>query len=123
MLAVGALVAPAEHIERLGELLRAATGPEGVRLDDDARAELGWTEAESVQVMRALGFAPVRKAADGVPHLWRRRQRKREAVPPPAETSSPFAALAALQNAPAESGRRRRRGPRRRPASAVSAGR
>ena len=106
----GTLAAPVEQLERLDELLRgAAKQGDGVLFSDQAREELGWSEAEASAVMRGLGFS----AARGETQVWRRRP---AAVPKPKAgeqvTASPFAALAALQPA-APPRRRRRRAPRK----------
>jgi ATP-dependent RNA helicase SUPV3L1/SUV3 len=114
LVAVGRQAAPVETLERLDALLRASGAVKGPRrLSDQAREELGWSPEEAEAVMRALNFAPARKAAAGEPGAWRqRRPRPETAAPPP---SSPFAALAALK--PEAPVRRRRRSRRRRAAS------
>jgi ATP-dependent RNA helicase SUPV3L1/SUV3 len=107
---VGRHAAPVEQLERLDELLRgAARQGGGVLFSDQAREELGWSEADTAAVLRALGYATV-----GGPktQVWRRRAepaRKEKAASAPA--ASPFAALAALQ--PKAPRRRRRRPPGR----------
>ena len=89
----------------------AAKQGEGALFSDQAREELGWSDADARAVLRALGYAPVGRGASQV---WRRRGRAaggcaaKAAAPPGA---SPFAALAALQPAPK---RRRRRALQRR---------
>jgi ATP-dependent RNA helicase SUPV3L1/SUV3 len=109
LVAVGALAAPAERLERLGERLRSNAAADGVRLTDEARADLGWSLAEANQVLRALGFAPAHRPEPGVPLVWRRRQAK--GAPPASQDAplSPFAALAALRPPPAPPRRRTRR--------------
>ena len=101
---------PVEQLERLDELLRgAAKQGGGVLFSDQAREELGWSEADARAVLRALGFAPVGR---GPTDVWRRRpepKTARKAAAPPFGAASPFAALAALRP-PAK---RRRRPPRR----------
>jgi ATP-dependent RNA helicase SUPV3L1/SUV3 len=112
--AVGRHAAPVEQLERLDELLRsAAKQGEGVLFSDQAREELGWSDAEARAVLRALGYAPVGK---GPTQVWRKRaepKRARAPRPPPSAIgpapASPFAALAAFQ--PAR--RRRKRSARR----------
>jgi ATP-dependent RNA helicase SUPV3L1/SUV3 len=100
-----------ERLERLDELLRgAARQGDGVLFSDQAREELGWSEAEAEGILRGLGFAP---AGRGEARVWRRRP---ERAPKPAKAGtpapdSPFAALAALKAAPPR--RRRRRAPRK----------
>ncbi|HVN01153.1 MAG TPA: helicase-related protein [Caulobacteraceae bacterium] len=112
---VGRNAAPVEQLERLDELLRsAAKQGEGVLFSDQAREELGWSDAEASAVLRALGYAPLGR---GPIQVWRKRSEpKRPRAPRAAAStvgpapSSPFAALAALR-APA---RRRRKRPQRR---------
>jgi ATP-dependent RNA helicase SUPV3L1/SUV3 len=111
LLAVGSLAAPAERLERLGERLRASAAADGVRLTDDARAELGWSEDEADRILRALGFTPTRRPAPGVPLVWRRRQPRDAAPALPSAPLSPFAALEVLRT-PIRPARARRR-PRR----------
>jgi ATP-dependent RNA helicase SUPV3L1/SUV3 len=122
LLAVGALALPADRLEKLDEHLRAGADTGGVRLTDAARLDLGWSEADARQILRDLGFAPVRKAPALEAVVWRRR-RPRPAPPmdqPATAPPSPFAVLAALRPPtanpavapPARQGRRRPR-PRR----------
>jgi len=105
---VGRFAAPVEQLERLDELLRsAAKQGGGVLFSDQAREDLGWSEADARAVLRALGYAMVGRSRSQV---WKKR-----AAPAPERAArdagpSPFAALAALTPAPA---RRRRRTPRR----------
>jgi len=99
----GRLGVPVDTLERAGELLRAARQAGGsAPLSDQAREELGWTEQEAAEILRAIGFQRPRGKAD-----WRRKAVKDKPAKPPKD--SPFAALAALK--PAEP--RRDRGPRR----------
>ncbi|HEY3800009.1 MAG TPA: helicase-related protein [Caulobacteraceae bacterium] len=109
--AVGRHAAPVDQLERLDELLRgAARQGEGVLFSDQAREELGWSEADARIVMRSLGFAEV-----GHTHVWKRRAERPERQPKSERvdiTASPFAQLAALKP-PVPKPRRRRRGPRR----------
>ena len=105
---VGGLAVGVETLERLDEILRAAPRRDGAAvLDDAAITALGWNRAETEQVLRALGFARARAAADA-PAAWRRRAQPKPREFKPAQTASPFAALAAL-NAPAKRRPRRRR--------------
>jgi ATP-dependent RNA helicase SUPV3L1/SUV3 len=113
--ACNGLAVPVEALERLDALLRASPRQgQGVVLSDQAREELGWSEAEAFRVLKGLGYVGARKASPDEPAVWRARRPKAEpkAKPPP---DSPFAALAALK--PAASARRRR--PRRRPAKSA----
>jgi ATP-dependent RNA helicase SUPV3L1/SUV3 len=106
------LAAPVEGLERLDALLRAAPKLGGGQvLSDQAREELGWSEADAGAVMRGLGFARAGKPKEGEPVAWRRRDLS---APKPAKppVHSPFAALAALKTAPP------RRRPRRKPKAA-----
>jgi ATP-dependent RNA helicase SUPV3L1/SUV3 len=115
--AVRGHAAPVEQLERLDELLRGGVRHgAGVLLSDQAREELGWSEAEAHDILRGLGFAPANRPKAGEPIAWRRRGERaptqpRTAAPRP---HSPFAALAALQTAspaapPARRPRRRRK--------------
>jgi len=107
--ACGRLAVPVETLERAGELLRAArqTGG-GAVLSHQAREELGWTEQETAEILKAVGLVRPKGRAD-----WRPRK-----AAPPAEAKparhSPFAALAALK--PAEPRRPRRPARRKRAA-------
>ena len=106
--AVGRHAVPVEALERLDALLRAA--PKAGLLSDQAREELGWSEADAREIMRTLGFAPTTRPKDGEPLVWRRRGEKpipQVAAAPP--VNSPFAALAALKEAPPPARRPRRR--------------
>jgi len=95
------MAVPVDQLERLDELLRAARqAGGGAQLSDQARAELGWSEPEANQVLKALGFSRAKSDA-----AWKPRKPARPAaVQPPKH--SPFAALAALK--PAEPRRDRR---------------
>jgi ATP-dependent RNA helicase SUPV3L1/SUV3 len=114
LLAVGGLAVPVEQLERLDELLRAAPkAAGGVVFTDQARDELGWSQDEARQILRALNFAPAAKPRDGQPMAWRRRPERAPEPAPKPRPHSPFAALAALKAeaapAPARRPRRRRR--------------
>ncbi|MEO8114294.1 MAG: helicase-related protein, partial [Phenylobacterium sp.] len=108
--AVRDLAVPVEQLERLDELLRAAPRQSGgAALSDQARQDLGWSEAESQSILRGLGFAPTVRPKAGEPIAWRRRNEpvpKAVASPRP---HSPFAALAALKDQPVPARRPRRR--------------
>jgi ATP-dependent RNA helicase SUPV3L1/SUV3 len=106
---VGVNAVPVEQLERLDELLRsAAKQGEGVLFSDQAREELGWSEADARSVLRALGWAPVGR---GPTQVWRRRAEPKAAPRSAGHAPmSPFSALAALKPA---AKRPRRRQPRR----------
>ncbi|MFN3523453.1 MAG: helicase-related protein, partial [Phenylobacterium sp.] len=103
---VAGLAVPVSALERLDELLRGAPRQGAAAVfSDQAREELGWSEAEARAILKGLGFAPQGKAQPGEPQAWRRRGepaedkragRKAERV----AEASPFAALAALKAPP-----------------------
>lgn len=102
---LGKLAVPVEQLERLGELMRATRqAGGGSALSDQARDELGWSEPEAAQVLKALGYV---RAKGDAPWKPGKRSAPKKAAPP---AHSPFAALAALK--PPEP--RRARNPRRR---------
>ena len=111
--AVAGVAVPVEQLERLDELLRGAPKQgQAMLFSDQARDELGWSEADANTILRGLGFAPAAKPKPGEPTAWRRRG---SAPAPKAERpspASPFAALAALKTAPPPARRPRRRKPR-----------
>jgi ATP-dependent RNA helicase SUPV3L1/SUV3 len=112
LIGLGTLAVQAEEAERLADLLRA----HGPRLNPAVLGPLGWTDAEAAEVMRALGFTPLRREGGPEKTLWRRR-RPRPAEPTgPRTTQSPFAALASLQPTGAAPTPAKRRRSRRRPA-------
>ena len=119
--AVGGYAAPVDQLERVDELLRGgARQGGGVVLSDQAREELGWSEAEANDILRGLGFAPANRPKAGEPVAWRRRgerpaDRPERSAPRP---HSPFAALAALQTAPGPATPARRPRRRRKPKAA-----
>ena len=114
--AIGGIAAPVLALERLDALARAAA-PQAhgaIALSDALLAALGWERGPAERVLRALGYAPVKK---GDAFLWRRRSRQAEKPPAPA-ASSPFQALAALATPTSVPARRqRRKKPPRRAAS------
>jgi ATP-dependent RNA helicase SUPV3L1/SUV3 len=113
--AVAGLVVPVEALEALDAALRAAPRQAGgSALDAAAIAALGWTPDQAGQILRGLGYAPVRKPVDGEPALWRRRSPRGERAEAPPR-ASPFAALAALTPAAAPVPRAKRRHRPRRP--------
>jgi ATP-dependent RNA helicase SUPV3L1/SUV3 len=106
--AVRGLAVPVEQLEQLDELLRAAPkAGGGVALSDQAREALGWSPEQARTILRGLGFAALKRP--GETPVWRRRFEKEFAVEKkPVAPHSPFAALAALQPAPARRPRRRK---------------
>jgi len=119
LLRVGTFAAPVDSLERLSESLWANAANGGVCLSDEAREALGWTEAQAGQILRGLGFTPVRKPAAGEPIVWRRRRAKPsapEATITPS-SASPFAALDVLRPRPAPKAAAGRRGQARRRAA------
>jgi ATP-dependent RNA helicase SUPV3L1/SUV3 len=110
--AVAGLAAPVAALERLDALARAASpqAAGAVRLTPEILADLGWEAGHAERILRALGFAPTRKAGPAGPSVWRRRLRAAEASPVDAGASA-FAALAAITapvRAPRLRGRRKR---------------
>jgi len=107
--AVGRLAVPVEQLERLDELLRAGVKQGGgVVFSDQAREEVGWSPDEAREVLKALGFAAVKRQGEAT--AWRRRFEREFAVErKPIAPHSPFAALAALKGEPAPARRPRRR--------------
>ena len=66
--AIAGLAAPVEALERLDGLLRAAPEEDGaIRLSKEVLTNLGWDPGHVERILRALGYAPARKApaADG----------------------------------------------------------
>ncbi len=90
--ACGNLGIPVDQLERLDELLRTARQAGGAALlSDKGREELGWSDEEAAQILKALGFT--RAHADAA---WKpRKAAKPSGATPPKH--SPFAALAALK--------------------------
>jgi ATP-dependent RNA helicase SUPV3L1/SUV3 len=108
--AVGHRVVPVEMLDRLDALLRAApTQGQASLVSDALREELGWSEIELKEILRALGFAPAARPKPGEPLAWRRRNDKAEPTHPAPSPGSPFAALAALKDLPPPARRARRR--------------
>ncbi|HWE47879.1 MAG TPA: helicase-related protein [Caulobacteraceae bacterium] len=113
--AVGHLVVPVEALERLAEALRAGRSGQGSILADEARHALGWSEDETRQILRGLGYAPAGKSKPGEPLVWRPRRERAADAPPKRPAASPFAALEALKPAAIPPRGQARRRPRRRP--------
>jgi ATP-dependent RNA helicase SUPV3L1/SUV3 len=120
--AVRGYAAPVEQLERLDELLRGgARQGGGALLSDQAREELGWSEAQAHEILRGLGFAPANRPKAGEPIAWRRRAERADARPqagPQPRPHSPFAALAALKARPDAAPPARRSRRRRKPKAA-----
>ena len=112
MLAVGALAVAVEALERLDDLQRRSSTPErGFMLGDAELTALGWNADDAGEILRGLGFIPVRGGGSDQPAPWRRRKARQPTTIPPATGASPFEALSTLR---IKSLRRRR--PRRRKA-------
>jgi ATP-dependent RNA helicase SUPV3L1/SUV3 len=110
--AVGRHAVPVEALDRLDDLIRSAPRQgQGALITDQAREELGWSEAEVATILRALGFSPATKPKPGEAIAWRRRVDAPAHPAPVFRPGSPFAALAALTPAPPAPAARR---PRRR---------
>jgi ATP-dependent RNA helicase SUPV3L1/SUV3 len=110
--AVGGYTASVEALERLDAALRAAPREGGgALLGDAAIAELGWSRAETEQILRGLGYARTRKTAADGPAAWRKRTPAGKRAAAVAAQPSPFAALAQLT--PRKPRLPRRRRPRR----------
>ena len=106
-------------LERLADLIREGRKAQGKGLfaPDAAMATLlGCSHAELRQVLKALGYKRVRKAApaedgSGTPELWGGRARSldpartREPAPAPVDPDTPFAVLAELQPGPQRASR------------------
>ncbi|MHB8287050.1 MAG: helicase-related protein, partial [Caulobacteraceae bacterium] len=75
VVACGGLVAPIATLERLDGLIRAAPRKSGGAVLADADLEsLGWSVGEARGVLKALGYTPVKRPAEGEPTIWRQRQ-------------------------------------------------
>jgi len=95
--AVGGYAAPVLTLERLDLAMRAAEAERrDLAIDAALCATLGWSEAETETLARALGLFRTRKGGQDGPSLWRRRAERPEEAPP----------------APRKKRRRRRKGPR-----------
>ncbi len=116
--AVAGMAAPVLALERLDALARAApeSAAGAVELTPELLADLGWKRGQAGPILRALGFAPARKADVAESSLWRRLPTSTKA-PPGGAGASPFAALAPLVRPPASSASRARRKRRRRRAA------
>jgi ATP-dependent RNA helicase SUPV3L1/SUV3 len=118
LMRAGRLAVPVTSLERLSGLLRPAGPGGGLIVSPEAPEALGWTPARLAEVMRGLGFTPVRREASGGHTAWRRRRAERAPAAPNAPTNSPFAVLGVLAT-PAVPAHRRR--PRRRASRAARA--
>jgi ATP-dependent RNA helicase SUPV3L1/SUV3 len=108
---IGPWITSVEALEQLDALLRAGPPePQGVAAPDSVAEALDWPVSALPVVLKGLGYTVARKADGARPAVWRRRAAAAAVVvvaPPPKD--SPFAALAALQPAPAPVVRRKRR--------------
>jgi ATP-dependent RNA helicase SUPV3L1/SUV3 len=117
LMRAGGLVISVAVLERLSGLLRPSKGSAGVVLPPSVLAGFGWDPPRLAEVMRALDFVPVGKAAPDGALIWRRRRDTPVRADVAAKPHSPFAVLAAMSaqttQAPPPPPRRRRS--RRRP--------
>ena len=119
--AVGPFAVAVETLEALDARLREvppvkSPGGAGVALPPDLAETLGWPIEALPRMLKGLGFAQARRAAEGEPALWRRRATVKAPVTSSKfETSSPFAALAEFKVAEPP---KRRTGPARTAAAA-----
>jgi ATP-dependent RNA helicase SUPV3L1/SUV3 len=106
---VGGLAVAGEGLDRLSEHLQAGRQEDGgFRLTEAQREGLGWSAGQAQEILRALGYVPIRGPAAGEATIWRRRRSATAADPTPERPHSPFAALAALKPAPTRAPRRKR---------------
>ena len=115
LVSIGGMAVAAADLDHLANALTPVDGGPGMELDEAAHEGLGWSRAEVAAILRALGYAPLRRGQADTPAIWRRRRdggrgRRADGGPDRQESRSPFAALAALTSPPP---RRRRRRPRR----------
>jgi len=109
LIRVGGLAVAAESLDRLSEHLQSGRQADGVvRLSESHRQDLGWSERQAQEVLRGLGYVPVKERKPGEAASWRRRRSATSPAAAPERPQSPFAALAALKPAPSRARRRRR---------------
>jgi len=108
---VGGVAAPVLALERLDALARSEGGRAvPLELTPKLAASLGWTPTETERVLRALGFARIRKAGEAAPSLWRLRPiAAREPARHPPTASAPASPPQSVRAAPARRKARRRR--------------
>jgi ATP-dependent RNA helicase SUPV3L1/SUV3 len=100
LIRVGGLAIAAESLDRLSEHLQSGRQEDGAfRLSEAHCGELGWTERQAQEILRGLGYVPVRGRKPGEATSWRRRRPAMSAPPAQHRPHSPFAVLAALQPA------------------------
>ncbi len=116
--AVGAFAVAVDALERLDALARAALpqGAGAVRLTPELLANLGWQSSQAERILRALGFARIKKRDNSEAGLWRRRVQAKPDILA-GLVASPFAALATLAVQPPPARRKRRNKARRRAAA------
>jgi ATP-dependent RNA helicase SUPV3L1/SUV3 len=109
LIRVGGLAVTAESLDRLSEHLQSGRQEDGAfRLSEAHRQELGWTERQAQEILRGLGYVPMRGQKPGEAMCWRRRRSATSTPPAQHRPHSPFAALAALQPAAPHPPRRKR---------------
>ncbi|HEY1929579.1 MAG TPA: helicase-related protein [Caulobacteraceae bacterium] len=109
LIRVGGLAVTAESLDRLSEHLQSGRQEDGaLHLSEAHRQELGWTERQTREILRGLGYLPVRGHKPGEATFWRRRRSATNTPSAQHRPHSPFAALAALQPAAPRPPRRKR---------------
>ena len=121
--AVAGLAVPALTLERLDAISRNAAQPEGaVALTSALMEALGWNLGQAESILRALGFARIRKAGPVEPSLWRRRSIAVRAPSHPPAQKAPIAPEPRARAPAASASRARRRARRRAAAGGGSSG-
>ncbi|WP_429912654.1 helicase-related protein [Glycocaulis sp.] len=109
-LVCGSLAVRVDMLERLADAIRDArkSHPRSwFALDDTMMALLGLPMSGLEEIVRALGYTRVSKAAETAPDMWaasrkaRRSPPERARPPAPVDSASPFARLAELSLTPA----------------------
>ncbi len=109
--AVADLVAPANMLERLDALARAAEprAAGAIRLTPALLRDLNWDREMAERILRGLGFAPDRRSDDPERRLWRRRNSTPRAPASAPIAVTPYAAPAQSRSAARRARRKRAR--------------